>query len=431
MSKQKSIRKYLLLLTILNLFYTLECYAQEYAVPPLDIVLVLDNSGSMRKNDPGYLARKAVMNFLEGLPYRIGDSQIGFVVFSESPELATDLMPAAEADTREEITRILDGVNYTGHYTNIPAAIERAIYGLKQNGRKNAEKLIILMTDGIIDTGDPTRDLEKQRWLKDDLAEESRSSDIRIFGIAFSDEADFELIQTLGLKTHGGYYRAFKAEDIQGVFDSINKIISTPKLKETILKQKLGAESPPQPGIEVPQPKVIVEVPTTQKKGFSEELLVVGLVVAGLTALFIIVVLVTLLRGKKMEAGQDLSIPEAKLWDINEQYLTDKEVHDINKKITTIGRSKSEDGDICIDKKTVSASHAQIKYEHHDKRFYLLDLGSTNGTYVNGSIMSIPKFVPIPLKSGDIISLTHPDTYKFEFIMPGWVKRGDTQMESV
>jgi len=35
--------------------------------PQLDIVLVLDNSGSMKKNDPKFLTRKVVENFLNGL----------------------------------------------------------------------------------------------------------------------------------------------------------------------------------------------------------------------------------------------------------------------------------------------------------------------------------------------------------------------------
>ena len=34
--------------------------------PQLDIILVLDNSGSMKKNDPGFLTREVVTNFLYG-----------------------------------------------------------------------------------------------------------------------------------------------------------------------------------------------------------------------------------------------------------------------------------------------------------------------------------------------------------------------------
>ncbi|MBA3037300.1 MAG: VWA domain-containing protein, partial [Desulfobacterium sp.] len=53
-----------------------------------DILFVLDNSGSMKKNDPEFLTRKAVTNLIEGLNK---DSRVGFVIFDNKADLAMPL----------------------------------------------------------------------------------------------------------------------------------------------------------------------------------------------------------------------------------------------------------------------------------------------------------------------------------------------------
>jgi pSer/pThr/pTyr-binding forkhead associated (FHA) protein len=67
---------------------------------------------------------------------------------------------------------------------------------------------------------------------------------------------------------------------------------------------------------------------------------------------------------------------------------------------TTFGR-KSGNTVAIDDDATVSGAHAEIAYE--DGRFYIEDLGSTNGTKVNGRALS-PK-VPMALSDGDEVTL--------------------------
>ena len=119
-------------------------------------------------------------------------------------------------------------LNYRGKLTDSPAGMERAIYELNSKGRKDASKVIVFMTDGIVDTGDKARDLERARWLREDLAAQSQRLGIRIFGIAFTDEADYQLIHALGEKTGGGYFRALKADEIPRIFEEIDSSIQAP-----------------------------------------------------------------------------------------------------------------------------------------------------------------------------------------------------------
>jgi pSer/pThr/pTyr-binding forkhead associated (FHA) protein len=104
--------------------------------------------------------------------------------------------------------------------------------------------------------------------------------------------------------------------------------------------------------------------------------------------------------------------------------VTGEKTHMVNRKVMTIGRVKADDVDICIDENTVSATHAQIRYKDHN--FYLTDLGSRNGTYLNDDNERIVE--EVRLTGGDVVAF---DQYKFKFLVRGHGERGRTQMSKV
>ncbi|MEZ5460045.1 MAG: VWA domain-containing protein [Steroidobacteraceae bacterium] len=57
-----------------------------------DVMLVLDNSGSMRKNDPQFLLKPAVSAFVAGLE---ADTRAGLLIFDEDVDYA---VPLADLD---------------------------------------------------------------------------------------------------------------------------------------------------------------------------------------------------------------------------------------------------------------------------------------------------------------------------------------------
>lgn len=65
----------------------------------------------------------------------------------------------------------------------------------------------------------------------------------------------------------------------------------------------------------------------------------------------------------------------------------------------TIGRSA--DNDIVIDNKLTSRYHAMIQKIKND--FYLRDIGSTNGTFINGKRLPADKYVK--LQAGDKVTI--------------------------
>ncbi len=392
-----------------------------------DVVLVLDNSGSMKKNDPQFLTSQAVTQFITGLDE---GTRVAIAIFDQDVQLAVPLTEISLA-TRETILGSLEQINYKGLFTDSPAGIERAIYELKINGREEAQKLIIFMTDGIVDTGDANRDLEKAKWLKEDLAADAADSEIKIFGIAFTDDADFELIQSLAQNTDGEYYRALQPEDLQNVFNRINKIINTPPEPEPVPEP---APVEPQPAPEpvpvepvAPPPPVIIEVPVQPIQAMGEEeriRSIIILVAASILIFALLAILILLLRRTRyLKTTEDEYVQEAYLNDING--YTDKPSHKLGSKPSMMGRVAGGDSEhldyIVIPESTIGRRHALIEYK--DYSFWIIDQGSINGTFVNDQ----PVSTETRLKHGDRIRLHKCD---FEFSMPEMEDSGKTMISN-
>jgi len=316
------------------------------------------------------------------LPRRGDDLPVGTVIHIPNPN--------AKSYPRE--TRVKERLS-------IPMLFEKSIYNLKHNGRANAEKQIVLISDRPIDIRDNALSVERYRWLKDELAVDSKSAGIQIFSIALTEQVDFELMQSLAQKTDGGYYRVFKTEDIQIAISGMSKTVPIPE-----------TASEPEPQSDLPAAHAEM-MPVKAEKEAYKGLLIAVLAAAGVVVLSV-VVFVFMRGGKETEkSNRSPSIAGgAYLMDLSG--ATEKSNYAISNSIFKIGRGKSEDIDIFINKGTISGMHAQIEYK--DNNFYLTDPGSTNGTYVNDEVERITD--EVCLNAGDVISF---DQYRFKLVVRG------------
>ena len=382
-----------------------------------DVILVLDNSGSMKKNDPQFLTSQAVTEFINSLDE---ETRVSIIIFDQDVRVVVPLTEISP-ESRSSILESLNKINYKGLFTDSPAAIERAIYNLKQNGRTDAKKLIIFMTDGIVDTGNADRDLEKSRWLKQDLAADAADSEIKIFGIAFTEDADFELIQSLAQKSDGEYFRALQPEDLHGVFETIHENIN--KKPEPVIETPVApapAPAPVQP-VEPPKP-VIIEVPVatppeiTQQEEMRSTIIMVALFVLIIAVIAMVLILI---KGARNRAAGDEVAQDAFLNDINN--YTSKSTYKLGNRPTMLGRVAGKDTDhldyIVIPQTTIGRRHALIEYK--DFAYWIIDQGSINGTFVNDQLVTSET----RLKHGDKVRLHR---YEFEFLMPDDADAGMT-----
>jgi len=396
---------------------------KEFKQAELDIVFVLDNSGSMRNNDPNFITREVVTNFVSDLGER---ARLGMVIFDENAELIEPLTSLDNSEIRASFLKGLDLIDFRGKFTNSPAGIERAVYELKTNGRRDAEKIIIFLTDGIVDTGNKNQDLEKENWLKEDLTQDSKNAGIRIFGIAFTDNADFRLIQTLAVRTGGEYFRVFEVGDLQVVFTKIKGIIA--KAPPTKTDVSLAEAKPVAPALQKgPEEKQTQARPAMASKEYNW----LFLALSGLVVVMGLAVLVQVARRKKAHspgpitakgtAGSILDsgppMPQAVLIDVGKAVSPESLTLPLKKDVLRIGRDKGND--IIISRETVSSFHATIQYK--DGYFYLEDLRSTNGTRLNNDKLRHNE--PVRLKSGDRIDFS---IHEFRFLIPDQTPLGET-----
>ena len=392
---------------------------------PIDIMLVLDNSGSMKKNDPNFLVTEAIKEFIS---QKNENTRVGIIIFDGKAQLQISLTVASFAN-REAILNSIKGINYTGQYTDFPAAIERAIYELKDNGREDALKSIIFMTDGIVDTGNVNRDLEKSKWMREDLAADAADNEIKIFGIAFTEAADFQLIQSISQQTKGEYFRALVAEDLQNVFQQINEVInkvSESSVVSEIEKITIGGRlvnnieseaasellDGDEQSIENIRPRI--EAVEQALDNLDDPIPFPSILIAAIVVLILLVLafLSLILKRKGLSrVPRDEFFQEAYINDL--QGKTDKQAHMIDERPKMIGRVAGKDIEhmdyIVVNESTISRRHALIEYK--DFSFWIIDQGSSNGTFINNERINNE----FRLKHGDKIRLHNCE---FEFTVP-------------
>jgi hypothetical protein len=376
---------------------------------PLRVVIALDDSASMRANDPQGLVKAAVRGLVQDLG---NDDEAALVVFDKGARLVQPLRRMGESGAREALLSSVDGVTFDGRLTDIPAGIERGVYELSRQATPGRASILVV-TDGIVDVGSAAADAERTKWLRTDLLPDAAAKGVRIVGVAFTEQADYELLQSMARATGGAYYRALGKSDVAGIFGQVREAIA----KRAPEPAKVASVTAPAtitapvtasaPGATSPSHATAPEQERTSWLGTSGLLLLVGILGALLAAVAWMVLRREARSGARsgvtgessqvdagptMQAEGDESTVTALIQDI-----ASGDRHRLEKRITTFGRRA--DSDVVVDEKTVSGQHAQIVRRRGF--FYLVDLRSTNGTFLNDKRVE----GEVLLRAGDVLRL--------------------------
>lgn len=197
------------------------------AEKPVDAVVIMDSSGSMKQNDPRELRKPASKLFINLLH---SNDRISVMSFSDNAYPITFL---TQLDTDADIQRSLnatDKVSSRGIYTNIHAALARAMDILKDTDTDKHRPIIILMSDGHIDVGNAQKDAELRQQIIEQQIPALKARHIQVYSIAFTQNSDQELLQQIADGTDGRYALAATSDVLHKVFTKIFEQTKQPNM---------------------------------------------------------------------------------------------------------------------------------------------------------------------------------------------------------
>lgn len=193
--------------------------AAQAEVKP-DVRVLIDISGSMKKNDPSNLRVPALNLLVDLLPE---GSKSGVWTFGT---YTNELMPheGVDAQWRQQARSRSRDITSSALFTDIENALERASYDANRPD-ENFDRHIILLTDGLVDISE-ARDERRKRRENDesrdsiqlDLLPKLKKAGYTIHTVALSDNADKDLMLKLAQRTGGLAAVANNAEELMQLF---------------------------------------------------------------------------------------------------------------------------------------------------------------------------------------------------------------------
>ncbi|MFE9277614.1 vWA domain-containing protein [Paenibacillus glucanolyticus] len=178
------------------------------AKPVKDVVLVIDNSGSMKDTDPNqdrYTAAKNLINRMDR------DNRVSVIVFDHATTLLQPFTRVKNQEIKDEIMAEIDGLATTDGGTDISLALEDTMSHIQESQDAGRSAMVIMLSDGFSET-------DHDRVLADYKQQQIAVNTIGL-SLVYKDGAN--LLQTIAAETGGQYYDVQNAADLSFVFQKI------------------------------------------------------------------------------------------------------------------------------------------------------------------------------------------------------------------
>ncbi len=222
-------------------------------VKPVEVVLVLDMSGSMWRNRP-WKSVKAI--FAWGSELASGNDRVGVVTLGDKGRVARELEEVGESGIRG----LMHVLTERSNRTDVAAGLEQAYYMLKTTSRPGAKRVIILFSDGRIDLiGGVSANERSAQYVNEILIPSMKKEKIQVFALVPEGRsADYPFLQGITHRTNGEYFHGL-SQDATGFRASL---FAVP------LPMDKAAEVNISPRVETPE-KVAKAVPPKVAKAAS------------------------------------------------------------------------------------------------------------------------------------------------------------------
>lgn len=203
-------------------------------LPPVNLSLVIDKSGSMADADKLSRVKEALLTLVSQL--RESDV-LSIVVFDSDAQV---LMPARRVGDKESVKELVRGIQ-PGSSTNIHAGLMLGYEEALKNYRREWTNRVVLLTDGIANQGVTN----PGQIARDSLSFNDRGVDLSTIGVGL--DLNKDLLRELAKSGRGLFHFVADARDIDKVFLREFQSLVSPVASEPDLNVEYG------PGLELVQ----------------------------------------------------------------------------------------------------------------------------------------------------------------------------------
>lgn len=193
------------------------------AKPVKDIVLAIDNSGSMSETDPDnerYIAAKQLISNMES------DNRVAVVVFNDTAELLQPFVKVGSEAEKNLVNAAIDSLEPTNGGTDFSLALAESMKTITSKENPGRGTMVILLSDGFSESS-----LDEQI-----AAFQVKQIAVNTVGLSVLNSGGAQLLQQLAAATGGSYYDVSEANGISLVFQNIYDKLD----KQTLLTERTG-----------------------------------------------------------------------------------------------------------------------------------------------------------------------------------------------
>ena len=216
--------KIVLLLCLLASFLPVrQLMAAEDAVN--DVRILIDVSGSMKKNDPKNLRSPALEMLVGLLPQ---GANAGVWTFAK---YVNQLVPHQTINNqwRDKAAAKSNKIHSYGLFTDIEQVLDKATANQKQADPKK-HRSVILLSDGLVDISPKAApNIASRKNILNKLVPRLKKANVAVHTIALADSSDHVLLRDISLATEGWYEQVNNAEQLQRVFLHLFEKVANPE----------------------------------------------------------------------------------------------------------------------------------------------------------------------------------------------------------
>ncbi|MGF7048959.1 Ca-activated chloride channel family protein [Paenibacillus sp. DS2015] len=188
-----------------------------------NIVLVIDNSGSMSETDPTNGRYEAAKNLVNKMDSK---KQVAVVEFSDEAKLVQPFIQLKNQAYKDEVYETIDSLVTSDGGTEFRLALQASLQHIEEQQDPERGTMVILLSDGF-----------SEMDLNHDLAGyQEQKIVVNTIGLSVVNGEGSGLLNEIALRTGGQYYDVTNADEISNIFETIYNNIG----ERTLLTERTG-----------------------------------------------------------------------------------------------------------------------------------------------------------------------------------------------